>query len=54
VPHPAQQAELAALGADGRRELVDAFVAAWERTDVASILALLAEDTRFTMPPMPA
>jgi hypothetical protein len=26
VPRPAQQVELAALGADGRRELVDAFV----------------------------
>lgn len=49
-----QQAELAALGADGRRELVDAFVAAWERADVAAILELLAEDARFTMPPLPA
>jgi RNA polymerase sigma-70 factor (ECF subfamily) len=28
VPPTGQQAELAALGADGRRELVDAFVAA--------------------------
>jgi DNA-directed RNA polymerase specialized sigma24 family protein len=34
VPHPSQQAELDALGPDGRRELVDAFVAAWERADV--------------------
>jgi RNA polymerase sigma-70 factor (TIGR02960 family) len=54
VPHPAQQAELDALGADGRRELVDAFVAAWERADVAALLELLAEDARFTMPPLPA
>lgn len=43
-----------ALGADGRRELVEAFVAAWERADVATLLALLAEDARFTMPPLPA
>jgi RNA polymerase sigma-70 factor (ECF subfamily) len=31
VPAPGQRAELEALGGDGRRELVDAFVAAWER-----------------------
>lgn len=39
---------------DGRRALVDAFVGAWERADVDAILALLAEDVRFTMPPLPA
>jgi RNA polymerase sigma-70 factor (ECF subfamily) len=54
VPRTAQQAELNALGAEGRRELVDAFVAAWERADVAAILELLADDARFTMPPLPA
>jgi RNA polymerase sigma-70 factor (TIGR02960 family) len=54
VPHPSQQAELAALGPDGRRELVDAFVDAWERADVPGLLALLASDARFTMPPLPA
>jgi ketosteroid isomerase-like protein len=54
VPHPSQQAELAALGADGRRELVDAFVAAWERADVPALLELLAADARFAMPPLPA
>jgi len=54
VPRAAQQAELDALGGDGRRELVNAFVAAWERADVAAILELLAEDARFTMPPLPA
>lgn len=50
----AQQAELAALGVDGRRALVDAFVTAWERADVGALVALLAEDARFTMPPLPA
>lgn len=54
VPPATQQAELEALGADGRRELVDAFVAAWEQADVPAILQLLAEDARFTMPPLPA
>jgi RNA polymerase sigma-70 factor (ECF subfamily) len=51
---PSQQAELDAIGADGRRELVDAFVTAWERADVDALLELLAEDARFTMPPLPA
>ncbi|MFC0863622.1 RNA polymerase subunit sigma-70 [Sphaerimonospora cavernae] len=49
-----QQAELAALGAGGRRALVDAFVTAWERADVPALLDLLTEDARFTMPPLPA
>jgi RNA polymerase sigma-70 factor (ECF subfamily) len=54
VPATTQRAELDALGADGRRELVDAFVGAWERADVDALLELLAEDARFTMPPLPA
>jgi RNA polymerase sigma-70 factor (TIGR02960 family) len=54
TPHRTQQAELAALGPDGRRTLVDAFVTAWERADAQALLDLLAEDARFTMPPLPA
>jgi RNA polymerase sigma-70 factor (TIGR02960 family) len=54
VPARTQQVELAALGRDGRRELVDAFVNAWERADVPALLDLLAADARFTMPPLPA
>jgi RNA polymerase sigma-70 factor (ECF subfamily) len=54
VPGPGQRAELDALGPDGRRELVDAFVSAWERADVPALLDLLVEDARFTMPPLPA
>jgi RNA polymerase sigma-70 factor (TIGR02960 family) len=54
VPAITQRAELDALGADGRRELVDAFVTAWERADVPALIDLLAEDARFTMPPLPA
>ncbi len=49
-----QRAELAALGDQRQRELVGAFVAAWEQADVAALVALLAEDVRFAMPPLPA
>jgi RNA polymerase sigma-70 factor (ECF subfamily) len=49
-----QQAELAALGEDGLRRLLDEFVGAWEAADVDRLAALLAEDVRFTMPPFRA
>jgi RNA polymerase sigma-70 factor (TIGR02960 family) len=49
-----QQAELAALGEDGVRRLLEEFMAAWEAADVGRLAALLAEDVRFTMPPLPA
>ena len=54
VPDMSQRAELDALGDDVQRELVNAFVSAWERADVPALLDLLAEDARFTMPPLPA
>jgi len=54
VPGTTQRAELDALGAAGQRELVAAFVGAWERADVPALLDMLAEDARFTMPPLPA
>jgi RNA polymerase sigma-70 factor (TIGR02960 family) len=49
-----QCAELAALGEAGQRELVAAFVRAWEQADVPAMVALLAEDAWFSMPPLPA
>jgi RNA polymerase sigma-70 factor (ECF subfamily) len=54
VPARSQQATLRALGEDRLRELVEGFVAAWERADVDAILGMLAEDARFTMPPLPS
>jgi RNA polymerase sigma-70 factor (ECF subfamily) len=54
VPGRSQQAELAQLGDEGVRVLVDEFVAAWERADLPALVGLLAEDAQFTMPPLPA
>ena len=54
VPHRSQQVELAALGEAETRRLVDAFVDAWQRADVDALVALLTEDVRFAMPPLPA
>ncbi|MCO1575716.1 sigma-70 family RNA polymerase sigma factor [Crossiella sp. SN42] len=48
-----QRAELAELGDDGQRELLAAFIEALQRSDVDAMVTLLAEDVRFTMPPMP-
>ena len=54
LPEKTQRAEVEAIGTDGQRELVDAFMRAWERADVAALVDLLTEDARFTMPPLPA
>ncbi|WP_020525113.1 sigma-70 family RNA polymerase sigma factor [Catelliglobosispora koreensis] len=54
VPMVSQRAELAALGESGQRQLLESFVAAWERADVDTLVSLLAQDAKFTMPPLPA
>jgi RNA polymerase sigma-70 factor (ECF subfamily) len=53
LPRQSQQATLRALGDDRIRQVVERYIDAWERGDVAAILALLAEDATFTMPPLP-
>src|SRR3954451_868088 len=53
LPEVSQQATLRALGDDALRELVDAYVAAWEQGDVDAVAALLTEDVTVSMPPRP-
>lgn len=53
LPEESQQATLSALGDRRVGEIVERFVDAFERDDVDAIVALLAEDATFTMPPYP-
>jgi RNA polymerase sigma-70 factor, ECF subfamily len=51
LPDKSQQATMRSLGDQGVREIVEHFVEAFERGDVDAIVALLAEDATFEMPP---
>jgi RNA polymerase sigma-70 factor (ECF subfamily) len=53
LPHQSQQAALRALGDGGIRQVVERYIDAWEGGDVDAILAMLADDATFTMPPLP-
>ena len=53
LPEQSQQATLRALGDDRLRDVVERYIDAWERGDADAILAMLAEDARFAMPPLP-
>jgi RNA polymerase sigma-70 factor (TIGR02960 family) len=54
LPAKSQQATRRALGDEGLRLLVQRFIGAWERADVDAIVAMLANDVTFAMPPLPA
>jgi RNA polymerase sigma-70 factor, ECF subfamily len=51
LPDRSQQATLRTLGDERVRDLVERFIDAFERADVDAIVALLAEDATFAMPP---
>ena len=51
LPERSQQETLRSLGDERTRELVEAYVDAWQRGDVDVLLELLAEDAVFSMPP---
>jgi len=52
LPESSQQATLRTIGDEGIRELVDAYVDAWERNDVDAVVAMLSEDATIAMPPL--
>jgi RNA polymerase sigma-70 factor (ECF subfamily) len=51
LPEKSQQATLRELGDERVREIVQHFVDAFERGDIDAIVAMLAEDATFAMPP---
>jgi RNA polymerase sigma-70 factor (ECF subfamily) len=53
LPDQSQQAALSSLRDTELREIVDGFVEAWERADVDSMVAMLAEEVTLEMPPNP-
>jgi RNA polymerase sigma-70 factor (ECF subfamily) len=52
LPEESQQATLRAIGDERLREVVDGYMEAMDRGDVDAVLALLAEDVSWSMPPM--
>jgi RNA polymerase sigma-70 factor (ECF subfamily) len=53
LPARSQQATLRAIGDKRLRALAERYMAAWDRNDVDTLVALLAEDATFSMPPRP-
>jgi RNA polymerase sigma-70 factor, ECF subfamily len=53
VPETSQQATMRGLGKEAR-DLVQQFLDAFDRGDIEAILAMLAEDATFEMPPYPS
>jgi RNA polymerase sigma-70 factor (ECF subfamily) len=53
LPERSQQATLRSLEDRELKQLVEEFVAAWERADVDALVTLLADDAVFAMPPEP-
>jgi RNA polymerase sigma-70 factor, ECF subfamily len=48
-----QQSVLRDLGPDGVEQIVNSWIKAWQAGDVDGIVAMLADDARFSMPPLP-
>ena len=54
MPERSQQETLRTMGEAGIREVVDRYVDAWARGDIAALRRLLADDAVFSMPPWAA
>jgi RNA polymerase sigma-70 factor (ECF subfamily) len=52
LPEESQQATMRSLGDERVRGLVQSYVDAWDRGDVDAVVAMLAEDASFAMPPL--
>ena len=53
LPEPSQQATLRQLGDEHVRAVVERYVDALDRSDLDAIVAMLADDATWSMPPMP-
>jgi RNA polymerase sigma-70 factor, ECF subfamily len=53
LPEQSQQATIRSIGDERLRDLVERFIEAFESGEVDAIVALLAEDATFAMPPYP-
>ena len=53
LPEQSQQATLRSLSDGTLRQVVQRYVTAWERNDIDAVVAMLAEDAKLTMPPLP-
>jgi RNA polymerase sigma-70 factor (ECF subfamily) len=53
LPEQSQQATLRQLGDERTREVVERYMDALDRGDLEAIVAMLADDATWTMPPMP-
>jgi RNA polymerase sigma-70 factor, ECF subfamily len=51
LPERSQQETLASLGDDEIKALVERYMEAWDRGDVDAVVAMLAEEATFSMPP---
>ncbi len=52
VPRQSQQATLRALGDERQRQIVAAYVEAWECGDIEAVVRMLTDDARWSMPPL--